>query len=66
MMLRLQRLADCGIRIPIPSPGKFADLPADDVLDAAAAAWSAWRHARSQAGRVPPAGAEQDKPAIWF
>jgi predicted RNase H-like nuclease len=59
-------LADHGIQIPAEHGAAVA--PADDVLDAAAAAWSARRFARGKAESLPvdPPVDERGRPvAIW-
>jgi predicted RNase H-like nuclease len=65
VMERLQRLGRAGIRITTADP-EVQGLPADDVLDAAAAAWSAWRFERGKATRVPPGEPAGSIAAIWF
>ncbi|MER8007850.1 MULTISPECIES: DUF429 domain-containing protein [unclassified Streptomyces] len=50
--LRRSLLAEAGIVLP-DALGEADRVPADDVLDAAVAAWSAHRIARGTAGRVP-------------
>ncbi|MFI8231271.1 DUF429 domain-containing protein [Streptomyces sp. NPDC085900] len=52
--LRRSLLAGAGIVLP-DALGEADRVPADDVLDAAVAAWSAHRIARGTAGRVPEA-----------
>jgi predicted RNase H-like nuclease len=52
--VRRRLLAAAGIEVP-DAPGEADAVPADDVLDAAAAAWSAHRIALGTAGRVPAA-----------
>ncbi|MGW2832677.1 DUF429 domain-containing protein [Streptomyces sp. NPDC001286] len=52
--LRRSLLAEAGIVLP-DALGEADRVPADDVLDAAVAAWSAHRIARGTAGRVPEA-----------
>ncbi|MCP4085678.1 MAG: DUF429 domain-containing protein [Actinomycetia bacterium] len=67
-MLRRRLLTDAGIVLPdqLDSAGV---IPVDDVLDAAAAAWSARRHAQGQA-RALPDHVEVDRTghrlAIWY
>ncbi len=67
-MLRRRLLADAGIIIP-EDVGPASSVPVDDLLDAAAAAWSARRRALGAA--VPlPAAEEVDacgrRLAIWY
>lgn len=50
--LRRSLLAEAGIVLP-DALGEADRVPADDVLDAAVAAWSAHRIAQGTAGRVP-------------
>lgn len=50
--LRRSLLAEAGILMP-DELGEADREPADDVLDAAAAAWSAHRIAQGAAGRIP-------------
>jgi hypothetical protein len=57
-----------GIELPDLLPGAGA-VPPDDLLDATAAAWTAWRVSRSEARTLPPSNAEDDisrRPAIWY
>jgi predicted RNase H-like nuclease len=57
-----------GIELPDLLPGAGA-VPPDDLLDATAAAWTAWRVSRGEARTLPPSNAEDDtsgRPAIWF
>jgi predicted RNase H-like nuclease len=56
-------LAAAGIVVPTDI-GEAGRAGADDVLDAAAAAWSAGRIARGEA-RCFPHGAAPGAPAIW-
>ena len=65
---RIRLLEDVGIRLPTALPcGKVA---ADDVVDAAAAAWSAERVARGGAGMLPEGvgggDADEGTPRIWY
>jgi predicted RNase H-like nuclease len=61
-LARRRLLGRAGIRLPDTLDAGLA--PADDVLDAAAAAWSADRYARGEA--VPlPEGATERVGAIW-
>lgn len=54
---RVARLAGTRPSIVVPSPlGDPGEVPADDVFDAAAAAWSAWRHAHGAAVALGDAG----------
>ena len=58
---RVRLLADAGIRLPEDLAGR---LPLVDVLDAAAAAWSAERYARGEAEPIPD-GHRGRLSAIW-
>jgi predicted RNase H-like nuclease len=68
LMMRLELPRAHGLELPrtIEGGGKAR---ANDIIDAAAAAWSAWRVARGQAGSLPdppevgPAGRAM---AIWY
>lgn len=65
---RRDLLASEGLVLP-SDLGAGGAVPVDDVLDAAAAAWSARRIARGEAGRVPEAPEldEHRRPvAIWY
>jgi hypothetical protein len=60
---RLRLLTANGIRIPDDLPAEVAAIPADDLIDACAAAWSARRIDQGQARRFPAEGPGPD--AIW-
>lgn len=65
---RLRVLAVAGVVLPEDLGAAVAKVPADDVLDAAAVAWSAERSARGQAICLPdpPQRNERGQPmAIW-
>ncbi|MFO7699991.1 MAG: DUF429 domain-containing protein [Acidimicrobiia bacterium] len=64
-MMRLELLAGHGLSIPSPLSADAGLVPVDDVLDAAAASWSALRRARGDAVCLPsdPAAGEG---AIWL
>jgi predicted RNase H-like nuclease len=67
-MTRRALLAAAGICLPADLGGAGA-VPADDILDAAAAAWTAARIARGQASSLPdpPQPGETGQPiAIWY
>jgi predicted RNase H-like nuclease len=64
LLVRRSVLASVGILLP-DDLGPAGVVPADDVLDAAAAAWSAWRIGRGEAERLPP-GAEDRIGSIWY
>lgn len=65
--LRRRLLADAGVVLPDEIP-EVAGAAADDVVDAAAAAWSALRVAAGEAGCLPdpPERAGRRRVAIWF
>jgi len=68
LMMRLELLRAHGLALPrvIEDIGKAG---ADDIIDAAAAAWSAWRVAQGQAGSLPehPDTGQSKRPvAIWY
>jgi predicted RNase H-like nuclease len=65
MRERLALLRDAGIHLPDTLPDAVARLASDDVIDAAAAAWSAHRHARGEATPLPNAPATLRSPVIW-
>ena len=62
---RLQLLAEAGLQLPEELPRATGVVPPDDIIDAAAAAWSAWRVAAGSALTLPvdPLPGE---PTIWF
>ena len=65
---RRRLIANAGIDLPdhIPEAGK---VPSDDLLDAAAAAWTAWRVAQGNAGVFPEAAEGCDgtrRTVIWY
>lgn len=65
---RLQLLRDQGIELPKTFEGAET-IPVDDIVDAAAAAWSARRVAKGQARRFPESSEQRDRSgrpiAIW-
>ncbi len=62
---RIALLGKWGIAIPHwLSGGEVGNIPADDLLDAAAAAWTADRIARTEADAVPDS--QQRTGRIWF
>ncbi len=63
--LRHRLLLAAGIEIPITARGAAAS-PADDVLDAAVAAWSARRIASAQARWLPADALPDRTPRIWY
>ena len=63
MTQRRSLLATAGIELP-DDLGEANGVPADDVLDAAVAAWSANRYARGEARRLPAEGRELG--VIWY
>ena len=68
LVMRRRLLSDHGIVLPDDiGPGEAAGF--DDVLDAAAAAWSATRIASGTAGSLPDdpqVGPDGHTPAIWY
>ena len=65
---RRQLIAGAGIDLPdnLPGAGK---VPPDDLLDAAAAAWTAWRVAAGKAEVLPSSAAGCDtsqRAVIWY
>ena len=65
---RRQLIAGTGIALPdnLPDAGK---VPPDDLLDAAAAAWTAWRIVRGKAEVLPNSAAGCDtsrREVIWY
>ncbi|MDN4477308.1 DUF429 domain-containing protein [Demequina sp. SYSU T00039] len=71
MSLRHQLLDGEGISVPFGVESSLKGAAADDVLDAAAMAWTARRVARGEADRIPAAaGSERFSDgvdsAIWF
>jgi predicted RNase H-like nuclease len=66
---RLRLLANAGITIP-DDLGAVGRIPSDDIIDAAAAAWSAMRIAQGQAKRVgeldPDGRPNHNAGFIWY
>ena len=65
---RRQLIASAGIDLPYPLPDA-GKVPPDDILDAAAAAWSAWRVARGRAGVLPESAIgcdRNERSVIWY
>lgn len=65
MQERLALLQDAGIQLPESLPASVARLAPDDIIDAAAAAWSALRHARGTADALPTTPESPRTPVIW-
>jgi predicted RNase H-like nuclease len=65
MRERLALLQDTGIHLPDTLPDAVARLASDDIIDAAAAAWSAHRHTHRKATPLPNAPATPRSPVIW-
>lgn len=63
-MRRRRLLADHGIHLPQSIPGEAGRAPVDDVLDAAACAWTARRVARDEAGSFPEEPGRHG--VIWY
>ncbi|MDF1597942.1 MAG: DUF429 domain-containing protein [Acidimicrobiia bacterium] len=55
-----------GITIPDNLEGQAGEVPADDLLDAAAVAWTAHRYLKGIAGSLPEGGKRGDDSTIWF
>jgi predicted RNase H-like nuclease len=64
-MLRRRILAGQGIELP-DELGEAGHVPAADVLDAAAVAWSAGRYARGIAGSLPEGARHGRREVIWY
>jgi predicted RNase H-like nuclease len=66
-LLRLRLLEHVGISIPADL-GPAAVTPLDDLLDAAAAAWSGHRIATGQAETIPAevSRSSRSRPVIWY
>lgn len=68
LMIRVELLRKAGLTLPSTIDG-FDDVQPDDVVDAAAAAWSALRIARNQARSLPESREvdQNGRPiAIWY
>ena len=63
--LRRAALATHGIAMP-DRLDEAGGVPPTDVLDAAAAAWSARRHARDESQSLPDGWARGTPGAIWY
>jgi predicted RNase H-like nuclease len=63
--LRRRLLREAGIELP-DDLGEAAAVPPVDVLDAAAAAWSARRYANREAESLPPPANPGDRQVIWY
>jgi len=64
--IRRAALADAGIVLPDELPEHAGGIPVADVLDAAAAAWSARRHARGESRSLPDDWDRGIPGAIWY
>lgn len=62
---RLRLLTSVEIAIPDELPEAIG-VPADDLLDAAAVAWSANRHAMRQSAHLPHHADPAREPVIWY
>ena len=62
---RLSLLKREGIILDEKNTSSVGSIPADDVLDAASAAWSALRFTRGQAVSLPEKISSDKQPAIW-
>lgn len=64
---RRQLLVDHGILLPcLLEPSGAGQAGPDDVLDAAAAAWTAYRHATQRAAHLPASAAVEGEGVIWY
>lgn len=63
--LRRRALARGGLELP-EELGEAGGVPVADVLDAAAAAWSARRYAQRRAGSLPHGAERGDRQIIWY
>jgi predicted RNase H-like nuclease len=63
--LRRRLLREAGIALP-DDLGEAATVPPVDVLDAAAAAWSADRYANGEASSLPPRAKPGERQVIWY
>jgi predicted RNase H-like nuclease len=64
-MARREALVHAGIALP-DDLGEAGRVPAADVLDAAAVAWSARRRAAGEARSFPAAASPDDRQVIWY
>jgi predicted RNase H-like nuclease len=68
-MERRDLLAAQGIELPARLDGPAGSVPPDDLLDAAAAAWTAWRCASDQADVLSESDSEPsigERGVIWY
>ncbi|MFQ5967144.1 MAG: DUF429 domain-containing protein [Acidimicrobiia bacterium] len=65
-MERRALLEQAGIVLPDRLPAGVGQVPVDDVLDAAAAAWSARRHAMGEALSLPTSSPPGTGGVIWY
>jgi len=68
-MERRALLAAEGIELPDTLDDPAGKIPPDDILDAAATAWTAWRCARGRANSLPNGTSRvsiADRGLIWF
>jgi len=63
--LRRRALERAGIMLP-DELGEGGDVPVGDVLDAAAAAWSARRYAQRRAESLPGDAEPDARQVIWY
>jgi predicted RNase H-like nuclease len=63
--LRKRTLEAAGIGLP-DDLDEGGTVPVADVLDAAAAAWSAWRYAQRRAESLPPGAMRGAQEVIWY
>jgi predicted RNase H-like nuclease len=64
--IRRAALAAHGIVLPDELDEPAGGIPVADVLDAAAAAWSARRHSRGESESLPPGADRGEHGVIWY
>lgn len=62
---RIKLLSNAGIKLPKTLKGDLGKIPPDDLLDAAAVAWSANRIAKGEAASFPDTG-NRKREKIWY
>ena len=65
-MQRRQLLANVGLELPEQIEGDGGTVPVDDILDAAAAAWTARRWTNGEAESLPEGLAGRIGNTIWY
>jgi predicted RNase H-like nuclease len=64
-----RRIAGAGIDLPDNFPDAAGNVPPDNLLDTAAAAWTAWRGSQGQARLLPESAGHcttGHRQVIWF